>query len=110
MLTLWIIIILLLFIALGFILAPLLNTHNIAIKPDWTTAIILLILFTIFVIGFYWYNGSSNKLYEWQQQMRSAAAVQQLRTQLGSPQQVIAALQQHLKQNPDSARGWYLLG
>lgn len=80
------------------------------IKPDWITALLLLICVTGFSLVFYWHYGNNLKLRNWQRQKHTAIAVQQLRAELGSPQRVIAALQQHLKQNPQSAHGWYLLG
>jgi len=64
-------------------------------------AIALLIL--IFVPTGYWYFGSWQSLSKYKQQEVLLKSVK-------NPQQLIEKLKQHLKKDPSSARGWFLLG
>lgn len=71
--------------------------------------IVLLSAFVISSVLYYFLGAAPEVLHYWQQQsnQRAVAAAMQ---KIHSPQQVIAELKQHLKTNPSSAKGWYLLG
>lgn len=91
--------------ALGFVLAPTVRQAHINKTP-----LVIIIMLPLFVVLFY-INQTSFKqftgLLHAQQQL---AAAQKLRAQLGSPDAIIAKLQQTLQQHPNSAQGWFLLG
>ncbi len=77
---------------------------------SFCTAFFLLTIFPGIALLLYGHWGDSKQV---QQLLISQENIEQeakLREQLGSPQQVILQLQQHLKQYPQSAEGWYLLG
>ncbi len=86
------------------------NTCNLATQRSWISALFLLIALPLFTIIFYLNSDNSQQMRASIKAQQEAVAVQQMRVQLGTPQQVIASLQQHLAQNPNSAQGWYLLG
>lgn len=69
----------------------------------------LSVLFIIAAIGLYLHWGSSQQLSAYYQSQKQAQLVQQEIKKIGSPQQVIAKLEERLQQQPD-AKGWYLLG
>lgn len=77
---------------------------------NWKTFLFLIITLPLFSIIFYLYNGNSQLLSKTFTAQKEAAEINQVRKSLGTPQQVIETLQQHLAKNPNSAEGWYLLG
>ncbi len=119
-------------IALTFILFPLLTKNNFLLnnqsdyelqtsqqhknefptKPLRNIGLATLLFFivpsTALLLYFKW--GDSAQVAQLLIAQQSALQEQQMRAQLGSPQQVILQLKQHLQINPDSAEGWYLLG
>ena len=74
------------------------------------TLLPVMVLFPMMACIFYLHWGASQKLIHYWALQRQAEKVKQDLAQYKDPQQVIAQLQAHLKDSPDSARGWYLLG
>jgi cytochrome c-type biogenesis protein CcmH/NrfG len=54
--------------------------------------------------------GAFSQVLSFQEAQNASQKMSELRTQLKTPAAVIAKLKQRLKQSPNSARGWYLLG
>lgn len=102
MMVFWCGIVLLTVTALSFTLVPLWQERKLVL--------VILLIFPIFALSFYYYGGSSRLLQEKFMEQEKTTQMAKLRAQLGTPQQVIATLKQHLQQNPQSAKGWYLLG
>ncbi|MGB6976955.1 MAG: c-type cytochrome biogenesis protein CcmI [Gammaproteobacteria bacterium] len=73
-------------------------------------ALILLITFPLIAGLWYWQSGDSRGVAQWRIVQQQAALVKAEIAQLGSPEQIAAALRTHLQQDPQSAKGWYLLG
>lgn len=74
---------------------------------SWTK--VGLLSFPFLVLGMYLlWGGSRQLLHFWAWQKQDQIVQQQ--TAHADPQQIIAQLQAHLQQAPDSAQGWYLLG
>ena len=69
-----------------------------------------LISFPVLAIGLYWLFGNSHQLQQFWQEQGQNAEIQQQIAQLKNPQQLIDRLREHLRQDPHSAQGWYLLG
>lgn len=72
-------------------------------KPFNKTALVLIVIIPCLSLGLYQQWGSSKLWFEW-------LSLQNLPNNLGTPDQVITEMKAHLKQNPNSAEGWYLLG
>ena len=104
----WGVIILMSILACVFVARPLLQTANGTRHP--MTGILIIITLPIVALLFYLQFGSSNKLGKFYFQQQQAKAADQMRARLGTPTQILAALKQHLAQDPNSARGWFLLG
>lgn len=79
-------------------------------KSNYFVAICLLFIFPIAALILYWQLGSSQQVVQWLHSKQQAAVVQTEITQFGSTENIIVALRSKLQQNPNSARGWYLLG
>lgn len=103
MLVFWFIILLLTIIAVGFIFVPL-RKHNRLL------AALFLIGFPIIAISLYLKWGSSDQLMNYTLMQSHQAEINAVLSQLNTPEKVIASLRLKLKQDPSSARGWYLLG
>jgi cytochrome c-type biogenesis protein CcmH len=95
-------------IAMAFIAMPLLRSEKTILNYPITMGAIVLL--PIVAILFYWQVGSSSTLNQYFVLQKQAAAAQAMQRSLGTTQQIIAALKQHLVEDPKSARGWYLLG
>ncbi len=74
------------------------------------SALLLLLLMPLIVMPLYQHWGSSQQLAETYRQQRMRPQLEKLLAELKTPEQVIARLQQRLQQQPNSAKGWYLLG
>jgi cytochrome c-type biogenesis protein CcmH len=79
-------------------------------RVHWKTFLFLAITFPLFSILFYLYNGNSQLLAKTFLAKKEALEINQVKQALGSPQHVIDILRNHLAQEPNSAKGWYLLG
>lgn len=117
MIIFWCIIAIMIMAAMTVVLFPLRHhlTNNFSSTTNnrnyrWLLVIIILIVLPIFALFFYAQSGDSQLLAAWLTSQQQTVAAQKLRTQLGTPQAVIAQLQQHLQQHPQSAQGWYWLG
>jgi cytochrome c-type biogenesis protein CcmH len=86
------------------------SAHKLHKKTNYLIALGLLILLPVVALALYWKIGSSQQLAQWLQSKQQAAVVQAEITQFGSTENIIVALREKLRQNPNSARGWYLLG
>ncbi len=91
-------------IALACLSAPLINARN------YKTLLLIAILLPCLSIGFYWRWGGAREwvAYEHAQQQDIRARKQLAR--FGTSTEVIAKLREHLRKDPGSAQGWYLLG
>lgn len=78
-------------------------------KSIWLSLFLLFVIPTAALL-FYSNWGDSRQLAQFIIAQQIAVKEQQMREQLGSPQQVIWQLKQHLLEDPNSAQGWYLLG
>jgi len=107
MILFWSFVALLLLLAVVFLVYPVIKHQG-----GWGTGSarligIIAVVIPLVAIGLYLYWGQSQlvaKRYAQQQQATK------LRKELGSPEQVILRLQQHLEEEPASEQGWYLLG
>lgn len=79
-------------------------------KRGWLTAWWFALALPLAALAFYHDSTSYQQFTHWLTSKQQFTAVQKLRGELGTPQQVIAKLKQHLQQDPQSAQGWYLLG
>jgi cytochrome c-type biogenesis protein CcmH len=73
-------------------------------------ALILLLALPLIAGWWYWQEGNSRSVAQWHLAQQQAALVKAEIAKLGSPEQIAAALRARLQQEPQSARGWYLLG
>jgi len=81
---------------------------NSAALNHWGRA--ALVIFPVLAMGLYLLFGGSRQLQQFWDWQHQNAQVQQEMAKLHSPQQLIDRLRDHLKQDPNSAQGWYLLG
>lgn len=91
-----------------FVARPLLQTTSGARQP--VMGILIIVALPIVALLFYLQLGSSSNLSKFYLAQNQAKAAAKMRASLGSPEQILAALKQHLAQDPNSARGWFLLG
>lgn len=107
MILLWVLIAIMNIVAMGFVAYPLFANQQAvnfrATKFIW----LLLLMLPLTSVSLYWFLGQSKQVAAWYAQQQHAA---KLRQELGSPDQVIARLKQHLQAEPASKQGWYLLG
>ena len=61
-------------------------------------------------LRFPWQWGSSDAVLAWQQQQERAPQVQQLLSELKSPEQIISRLKKRIAEKPNEVQGWFLLG
>lgn len=64
----------------------------------------------IFVSIMYWHFGAYPQLREYEQSQAIKAQAQDILKSIKGPDEIIERLQQRLKSEPESAKGWYLLG
>lgn len=103
----WTLIILMTIMTVLMIAVPLLkkNSHKLKISIK-----LLLVIFPLMTIGMYLIFGHSGQLQQfWTRQSQEAAIKQQVAS-IKDSQQLIKQLRDHLKQQPASAEGWFLLG
>src|SRR3990167_1328089 len=103
MIMLWVWISLTLLMTLFLILSPLL-------KGNKKSVIFLFTLISFFSILCYFHFGQSKRYIDYIKNQRAEKAAQAKFATIKNPQVIINQLILHLKQNPVSARGWYLLG
>lgn len=86
------------------------ESHSlISCKSIWLSLGLLFLIPSIAIL-FYLNWGDSKQLAQLFITQKIAVNEQKMREQLGTPQQVIWQLKQHLMEDPTSAQGWYLLG
>ena len=73
-------------------------------------ALILSLVFIVITSGTYWRFGSSQQLPLWFAYQEKQQAVKAMLKELKTPEVIIARMEQHLAQKPDSVEGWFLLG
>lgn len=78
-------------------------------RSIWAASLLVLIIPGVALL-LYDNWGDSKQLQQLLITQQNIAQEQQMRAQLGSPQQVILQLKEHLQNDPGSAQGWYLLG
>ena len=104
MIFFWFVISFMTFIALCFILWPWRSSFSKSLY--FVTTLFL----TVVILSWYQW-GNKKEIGQWLELKRDAAAVKNLKEQLGhSPEHVIERLKKQLEQDPKSAKGWYLLG
>jgi cytochrome c-type biogenesis protein CcmH/NrfG len=103
----WSLLILLTLAAWGCLFWPIYQ-HSAAGVSVYTK--IGIIAFPVLPIGFYLLLGNHHQLQALWAQRQQSQAVQQELSQLKNPQELIDRLQDRLRQDPQSAQGWYLLG
>ncbi len=87
-----------------------LNKSSVILHRNIWTAFFLFCIVPSISLLLYSHWGDSKQVTQLIIEQANIAQEKKLREQLGSPQQVILQLQQHLQQYPQSAEGWYLLG
>lgn len=110
MILFWILIISMTVVAMSLVLFPVFNGSYSSLTQRNITLVILGCGLPILAIICYLQWGNSHGLKLALNAKQQALAVQKLRTQLQTPDQVIQALQKRLKQEPNNAKGWFLLG
>jgi len=96
---------LMMLIALGFIIYPFFKYHGSKILLS-----VMCLVLPLVSILMYLHLGESDKLNRYWTLKNQETLVKKEMAKLKSPQQLIDRLTQHLRQNPASDRGWYLLG
>jgi cytochrome c-type biogenesis protein CcmH len=86
------------------------KSSKVITHRSFGTATLLLFIVPIVALMLYLHWGDSKQVQQLLVSQDNIAQAAKLRAQLGSPQQVILQLQQHLQQTPQSSEGWYLLG
>ncbi len=86
------------------------SDKKVAIKNSGLIAIILMLAIPGITYILYWHLGSYKQVLALTEAKQTALQAQRLPLELGSPEQLIVMLKQHLAQDPTSARGWFLLG
>lgn len=77
-------------------------------KPGFATVKFLLVTLISLVIILAYYR--MGKIQEWHKTKITEAEVMRLRQELQTPEKVIEKLKERLAEEPDSHKGWYLLG
>ena len=102
------------FVGAGCICLPLLKSTSSSFFQRRFLAGLFFFLIPVLSLSFYFYqsNGKafSQYLVNQDKMKQQAIAVEKLRAQLGTPEQVIAKMKEKLAQDPSSVQGWYLLG
>lgn len=108
MILFWLGMVFLLFIAMTFVVWPLLRNNPYS-KKNIIISGLLILLITVSSIGIYFKIGSSRGVYEYQIAQRNKHAIDDEIQKMGSVEQIIAKLEQQVAVRDDS-RGWLLLG
>ncbi len=85
-------------------------SSKLNISPSPWLALAFFVLLPAAGLALYHYWGFSSQLNNYYAIQARTKEVKAEVAKLGTPQKVVETLQKRLKQNPDSARGWYLLG
>lgn len=104
MLIFWLGMVFLILTALSFVWLPCYQASresSVGISPLILTFISLAMMVFSGIVYYYW--GASSAV-------AKQEAYNQLQSEIGSPQQLIVRMLAHLKEHPESAQGWYLLG
>lgn len=86
------------------------NKSSLIVHRNYWTAFFLFCIVPSIALLLYLHWGDSKQVQQLMIEQSNIEQEKKLHEQLGSPQQVILQLQQHLQQHPQSAEGWYLLG
>ncbi len=105
MILLWVIIGIMIVIALGFVLVPLITQPK-----KWLTIGMLAVIFPVAMVGLYIYWGHSQQLAHYYQDQRETKLVQKTIKKLGSVNAIIAKFKHYQKQHLSDPKAWYLLG
>ena len=87
-----------------------LETRASSKKTNYFVALFLCIIIPVIALTLYWHLGASQQFAQWMRSKQQAALIQTEVTKLGSTENIIETLRNKLQQNPNSSRGWYLLG
>jgi cytochrome c-type biogenesis protein CcmH len=121
MILFWLLICALLSLALLFVVRPLFSNNRYAllgsasasVQPERGKVYISLffvVLIPLTTLSLYFHWGHSDLLREYYQQKSQERRTQEFLTHYKTPEALIRKLQTVLKDHPDSAKGWYLLG
>lgn len=105
----WLIIIAMVIAALNIVLFPNLM-QKISSKIQVLVLVVISIALPVGGMGLYWHLGAWNDLERHWQNKKNLALSQQELKKMHNPWQVVAKLKRYLQQNPQQAKGWYLLG
>lgn len=97
-------IIIMTFVALAFILTPLIKQKKLKI------IIFISIIFPLISILGYIYWGNASGLWHYWQYQEQAARAKIALSKIKNPQAVVNQLQAYLYEHPNNPQGWYLLG
>ena len=86
------------------------KSENVLVKPSVITAIALLILVPLCSLYLYSNWGSSKQLELYYFEKSHAEQIKEEIKKFKNPEQLIAKMKSVLKNHPDSAQGWFLLG
>jgi cytochrome c-type biogenesis protein CcmH len=81
-----------------------------AVRKASILRIVLPIFMMVISLAMYWQWGAYPALEKLEQQKKQQAFTKEALKQFKGPEDVIKRMELHLKQTPDSAQGWYLLG
>lgn len=101
----WIDLILMILLAMAVILLT-----YILRKQSKTQIGAVVVVFALSSVGFYLYWGDSQSLAQWYQAQQRAELIKDFVAKYRSVDEIIALMQQRLKEHPEDAKGWYLLG
>jgi cytochrome c-type biogenesis protein CcmH len=71
---------------------------------------ISILVFASISFSMYWHYGSGKQLIAYEQQKLKKAEIKKVLANYSGPLEVIERLKQRLAQDPNSSKGWYLLG
>jgi cytochrome c-type biogenesis protein CcmH len=110
LLSFWLICIGLLFVAMAFVLWPIVLDKALALKTKLVISVLLGLSFPALIYIFYQQWGSYQQVKAYQLQQKQIAQAEQIRQQLGSITAIVNKLEQRVKHTPNDAQAWYWLG
>ena len=93
--------------ALAFVIWPLLRPGA---NKNRSLLVGLLIGLPALALGFYWYSSSSQQLLQYWAKQQQVVAVDNELAHFKNPAAVVTKLEHFLREHPQQAKGWYLLG
>ncbi|OGO92565.1 MAG: hypothetical protein A3F41_06560 [Coxiella sp. RIFCSPHIGHO2_12_FULL_44_14] len=97
-------------VAVLYVIFPLIKKRGYHSKPAYRMAIVVACGFSVLTAGLYAHWGAHAAWRQYWVLKKEGEQTQKILSTLKSPEQVVDRLTAHLKQFPESAQGWYLLG